>query len=458
MNIERHVTVLDPDTHIAYKDGAIFVARRVVGAPKFKMVAAVLTGSLNDKIPGEGHVFEHCPFEQTEAFPDNSIRDYAKKRGGRVGASTGFEKTSFTGEGKNEYADDIIFAVSELACKPAFTKIHFAHEKGVILTEWAERSADEQVILYHLLAKAAIHPATIPSDIIGDYDTINSIEYEDAMGYFTNNYFSDRLIVAMEGDVEPARMLDSAQKRFTLPRGLQASSRTFAFNPHTVTSASDDSPATTAHLLFHGPNLHDDGYQNYLASMAQYVLIDSPGPIYNQVRAIETPLVYGVRSGGGTIASFQLNGFTFTAFPKNLELTINGIARAAKGFVENPDRNQIEQIRERGQRAAVDNIKRNPEIGVDNLVRNIFYRDTVYPRDYWANYYSQFTCEEIVDTVKKLFLNGQMSIVYRGTIKSDYPDHVKAGALFKVDQSPRRNANMDVVLIGQAGQQSSANI
>src|ERR1700722_10406114 len=93
MNEGREITVLDSDTQVAYKNGAIFIARRAVGAPKFKLMATVFSGSLQDRIPGEAHIFEHCPFEQTEAFPNQSIREHAKKLGGRVGAATGYNRT-----------------------------------------------------------------------------------------------------------------------------------------------------------------------------------------------------------------------------------------------------------------------------------------------------------------------------------------------------------------------------
>src|ERR1700722_15039933 len=81
MNEGREITVLDSDTQVAYKNGAIFIARRAVGAPKFKLMATVFSGSLQDRIPGEAHIFEHCPFEQTEAFPINRFENTPKNLG-----------------------------------------------------------------------------------------------------------------------------------------------------------------------------------------------------------------------------------------------------------------------------------------------------------------------------------------------------------------------------------------
>ena len=255
----------------------------------------------------------------------------------------------------------------------------------------------------------------------------------DAMDYYRNNYFSDRLIVAMEGDIDPARALDRAQECFVLPRGLARSYTTFPFTPSVVERKSKDLPATKATLLFKSMDSSADSYKVHLEMMAQYALMATRGPIYSCVREIEKPLAYSVIPGHTALAAFKANLFEFTAYPKNVGPVIEGIAKAIKGFVENPDREAIERMQVSGLKAAIDAIKRQPEIGPSGMVGDIFYRGVIDARDVYVDYYKRATCEEIVEAAKETFLNGAVSAVYRGTVSKKYPDTEKLCELFKLD-------------------------
>ncbi|MFC1493188.1 M16 family metallopeptidase [candidate division KSB1 bacterium] len=192
--------------------------------PHVKSVAVgvwINTGSReeNPETNGISHFLEHLAFKGTKNRNTLQIAESLETVGGILNAFTGKEYTCFYAHALDEHLELAVDVIADLVCKPLNREEDLEKEKLIILEEIISLDdiPDEKVLEYFSKNVFNGHPLSL--SILGTKDSVNSLNHNDIQTYLKDNYTSDRVVVAVAGNVEHEKLLEYVERYFELPAG-----------------------------------------------------------------------------------------------------------------------------------------------------------------------------------------------------------------------------------------------
>ncbi|MCP4726644.1 MAG: insulinase family protein [bacterium] len=192
--------------------------------PHVKSVAVgvwINTGSREEdpEINGISHFLEHLAFKGTQKRNTLQIAESLEAVGGILNAFTGKEYTCFYAHALDEHLELAVDVLADLICNPLNRKEDIDKEKLIILEEITSLDdiPDEKALEYFSKNVFNGHPLSL--SILGTKDSVNTINHNNIQDYIKDNYTSDRVVVAVAGNVEHERLLEYVSKYFELPAG-----------------------------------------------------------------------------------------------------------------------------------------------------------------------------------------------------------------------------------------------
>lgn len=183
----------------------------------------VATGSLNEKDGQEGmaHFLEHMAFNGSENFPPGELLPYFESIGLRFGqhqnAFTGLDQTTYIltlPDTKAETIDKGLLYLSDVAFRMLLLPEEIDKERGVILEEKRARKGTHQRVMEQFL------PAVLPGSRvarrlpIGLDETLNAIQREDMLDYYTTWYHPGKATLLAVGDLPADTMVAAIKRHF----------------------------------------------------------------------------------------------------------------------------------------------------------------------------------------------------------------------------------------------------
>ncbi len=184
---------------------------------------AVNTGSLleDDDQQGLAHFLEHMCFNGTESFPGNEIDDYLESVGVKFGphlnAYTSFDETVYMIQVPTDNPEIMakgLKILEEWAHKVTFDKQEIEKERGVVIEEWRLRLGAENRMrekTFPVLLNNSRYSQRLP---IGKKEVLESFDRETLVRYYKDWYRPDLMAVAVVGDVDPDKMVESIKAIF----------------------------------------------------------------------------------------------------------------------------------------------------------------------------------------------------------------------------------------------------
>lgn len=179
---------------------------------------------------GITHFLEHMFFKGTEKRGVGVISKEVQSRGGSINANTSQDRTYFTVTVPVEQLDFALDIIADMMQHPSFAPEEFEKEKEVVLSE---------VRLYHdrpehyfsdLVFRNSYlrHPYRVP--IIGFAGLLKELKREDLLRYYRMYYVPNNMILTVAGNIDTAKVVDTAKRLFNSPRGREVS-RNLAVEP-----------------------------------------------------------------------------------------------------------------------------------------------------------------------------------------------------------------------------------
>ena len=200
-----------------------YVQKNAKPEKRAELRLAVNAGSLleDDDQQGLAHFLEHMCFNGTESFPGNEIDDYLESVGVKFGphlnAYTSFDETVYMIQvptDKPEIMAKGLKIMEEWAHKVAFDKEELEKERGVVIEEWRLRlGADNRMRekTFPVLLNNSRYSQRLP---IGKKEVLESFKRETMLRYYKDWYRPDLMAVAIVGDVDPDKMVESVKAIF----------------------------------------------------------------------------------------------------------------------------------------------------------------------------------------------------------------------------------------------------
>ena len=258
----------------------------------------VETGSRLEPEPlgGISHLIEHLVFKGTATRSAEEIARAIDSVGGQMDAFTAKEHTCFYVQVLDEHLPLAVSLLTDILRQPLFAPADIEKEKAVVLQEikMVEDTPDD--LIHDLFAEQvwAGHPLGRP--ILGRWDVVKEFDRGTVLGYFEREYVPARIVVAVAGHAEHARVADLFAAGF---EGWGRPAAPHAFVPPTLQPGIHNvqKPLEQVHLVLGLPGVSDTAADRYPLYLLNDIIGGSMSSrLFQEIRERQA-LVYSVHSG-----------------------------------------------------------------------------------------------------------------------------------------------------------------
>jgi len=127
-------------------------------------------------------------FKGTVNRDNEKLNSDLENLGGEYNAYTDYMSTVFNTTTLNEELDESLELISDLLQYPTFLEEHIEKERGVILAELRSGKDDVEDLSFQKINDMAFTHSPLKIDVIGKEAIVKSINREDLIRYYDNQY------------------------------------------------------------------------------------------------------------------------------------------------------------------------------------------------------------------------------------------------------------------------------
>jgi predicted Zn-dependent peptidase len=163
---------------------------------------------------GISHLIEHLVFKGTATRSAEDIARSIDSVGGHMDAFTAKENTCFYVSVLDEHLPLAVDLLTDVLMRPLFAAGDIEKEKSVVFQEikMVEDTPDD--LIHDLFAERVWRDHPLGRPILGTWDAVKGFGRETILGHFEEEYVPARIVVAVAGHVEHARVVDLFARRF----------------------------------------------------------------------------------------------------------------------------------------------------------------------------------------------------------------------------------------------------
>ena len=270
----------------------------------------VKTGSRDEtsRLMGVSHFLEHMMFKGTEGRTAEDVNREFDEIGANYNASTSHENTVYWAHVLPEFLPRAIDLIGDIL-RPKLRGEDFDMEKNVILEEIGMYEDRPQWRLQDTIIETYFGSHPLGFRVLGTNETIGALPVEDMRAYFQDRYSPDNITVAVTGQIEFDRVLESVQ---SIAGGWKPTGATRSFDQPALADREQTltDPKLSRHyvaVMCPAPAAQDD--RRYAAGVIADVLGDSEGSrlywaLVDTGLADEADMSYMAQDGIGSYVAF----------------------------------------------------------------------------------------------------------------------------------------------------------
>lgn len=162
---------------------------------------------------GISHFLEHMFFKGTERYPLGSMDRLVKSMGGYNNAATSMEFTHYYIVTPSEHFETALDLLADHLRSPTFPEAELERERSVVKEEIRRRNDSPQGRLYVALSEHLFGDSPYAREVLGSPESLDRITAPVMRGYWRRHYRSDRLAVAVAGDIDPEPVVAAVAER-----------------------------------------------------------------------------------------------------------------------------------------------------------------------------------------------------------------------------------------------------
>ncbi len=175
-------------------------------APVVQHMVWYRAGSADEPVGSSGvaHFLEHLLFKATDTLEDGELSATVAANGGRDNAFTSYDYTAYFQRVAADRLELMMRMEADRMRNIRFTEQNVATERNVIIEERNQRTENNPRALFSEQVNAAQylnHRYGVP--IIGWMHEMESLDKEDALGFYNTYYYPNNAILVVSGDVDP---------------------------------------------------------------------------------------------------------------------------------------------------------------------------------------------------------------------------------------------------------------
>jgi predicted Zn-dependent peptidase len=181
---------------------------------------AVRNGGINEdkKNKGISHFIEHMLYKGTPTRNAQKIAEEIEKRGGDLNGFTDETITAFWCKMPGKYLNIALDVIGDMVRNPLFDEKEIEKERKVIFEEIKMRKDNPSIYSLDKIQRY-LYEDPLGLNLIGTYDTMNSIGRKKLIEKFKQVYQPNNMILVVVGDAEFRDILSYAEKNFKSGKG-----------------------------------------------------------------------------------------------------------------------------------------------------------------------------------------------------------------------------------------------
>lgn len=221
---EAMTTFIPPEevTRAVLANGLTVLIYRNPAAPVVAVNTYVKAGYFDetDNVVGIAHVLEHMYFKGTAQFGVGEIAKATKAAGGYLNAHTIYDHTSYYAVLPARGFDAGLAVQADAYANSTIEADSLRKELEVIIQEAMRKQDNAGAVTTETLYALLHDQHRIRRWRIGRPDELRNLTRDDVVGFYRNFYTPSNTVLAIAGDVDPARTLERVRKLYgALPAG-----------------------------------------------------------------------------------------------------------------------------------------------------------------------------------------------------------------------------------------------
>lgn len=211
--ISYNKTILD--------NGISLVSEKIPSANSACLGVWVKVGSRYENSDNNGisHFIEHMIFKGSKKRSSFEIAKSIESVGGNLNAFTGRELTCYFVHVLSKDLPMALEILSDIIENPLFNSSDIINEKNVILEEINSIEDTPEELIYEHFQKNLFYKHPLGFSVLGKSKNIKKFNRKNLRDFWKRNYTSDRIVVAVSGDVDHKKVTKLVEKYFSFPRG-----------------------------------------------------------------------------------------------------------------------------------------------------------------------------------------------------------------------------------------------
>ncbi|MEH6664508.1 MAG: pitrilysin family protein [Brevundimonas sp.] len=182
------------------------------GLKTFALTVAVRGGARweDEHRSGWSHLLEHLVFKGAGDMSARDIVQRIEAEGGSINAATGQERTSFEVRAMESSLPMAMQVLSDIVFRPTLSAAEVIREKDVVAQEIAEAFDTPDDHVFEMAGARAFAGQPLGRPILGSVESIGRADRASMEAWRAALYAPRRMVVAVSGAVDPARLIDLA--------------------------------------------------------------------------------------------------------------------------------------------------------------------------------------------------------------------------------------------------------
>ncbi|MEX2017343.1 MAG: pitrilysin family protein [Candidatus Pacearchaeota archaeon] len=190
---------------------------------KFPVVGvglAIKTGGIHEKEQEKGisHFIEHMLYKGTKKRSSKQIADEIEGRGGEINGFTSETITAYWCKISSNHLNVALEVLTDMMKNSVFDKKEFEKERKVIFEEIKMRKDNPTRYALDQI-HSFLYEKPFGIDLIGTYESMNSITREKMLIHFHEIYQPNNMILCVVGDADFSKIVEFAERNFGSKKG-----------------------------------------------------------------------------------------------------------------------------------------------------------------------------------------------------------------------------------------------
>lgn len=273
--------------------------------PLVSLCYAVKVGGINESLEQKGisHFIEHMLYKGTHTRNTMQISSEIENKGGVLNGFTDENITGFFCKMPSESWKFGLDVLTDMVKNPLFDEKELEKERQVIFEEIKMRKDMPHVYVLDSI-KRCLYDGTLAKDLIGDFDTMNSLNREQLVERFEKTFVPENMIFCAVGNADFNDIVNFVEENF---KDNKSNTNDYDFNLKNDSIEESRKGLDQGHLVFayHVPLAQEE--KSYVAYLLSAIMAEGMSSrLFSEIRE-KRNLAYAIKGGAEINREYSFN-------------------------------------------------------------------------------------------------------------------------------------------------------